>query len=181
MTNQEIINSTVEYFKEQLSGEATGHDWFHIQRVWKLSKSIALKEGEMDMFVVEMGALLHDIADHKFHGGDDKIGAIKAREYLEKFEIDSQSIDKIVQIVEEISFKGLKVPTIMSTKEGEVDLMPLAPLVWLELLLMVVPKIDQFTILLLSLFAILHLQLTKLVLLLLSIIFTRNFLALKTD
>ncbi|RLD43150.1 MAG: phosphohydrolase [Bacteroidetes bacterium] len=120
MTNQEIINSTVEYFKEQLSGETTGHDWFHIQRVWKLSKAIANKEGKMNMFVVEMGALLHDIADHKFHGGDDKIGAIKAREYLEKFEIDSQSIDKIVQIVEEISFKGLKVPTIMSTKEGEI-------------------------------------------------------------
>jgi len=120
MTYQEIINSTIEYFKEQLSGEATGHDWFHIQRVWKLSKSIAKEEGEMDMFVVEMGALLHDIADHKFHGGDDKIGAIKAREYLEKFEIDSQSMDKIVQIVEEISFKGLRVPTIMTTKEGEV-------------------------------------------------------------
>ena len=120
MDKQEIINTTVEYFKEQLSGEATGHDWFHIQRVWKLSKSIAQKEGEMDMFVVEMGALLHDIADHKFHDGDDKIGAIKAREYLQKYDIDSQSIDRIVQIVEEISFKGLKVPTLMSTKEGEV-------------------------------------------------------------
>jgi len=120
MTNQEIINSTVEYFKEQLSGEATGHDWFHIERVWKLSKSIAKEEGEMDMFVVEMGALLHDIADHKFHGGDDKIGAIKAREYLEKYDISAERINKIVQIVEEISFKGLRVPTIMTTQEGEV-------------------------------------------------------------
>jgi len=120
MTSQEIINSTVEYFKEQLSGEATGHDWFHIQRVWKLSKSIANKEGEVDMFVIEMGALLHDIADHKFHGGDDKIGAIRATEYLQNVNIDPLSLEKIVQIVEEISFKGLRVPTKMSTKEGEI-------------------------------------------------------------
>jgi len=120
MNKQEIIDSTVTYFKEQLSGEATGHDWFHIQRVWKLSKSIANKEGEVDMFVIEMGALLHDIADHKFHDGDEKIGAIRATEYLHNINIDPLSLEKIVQIVEEISFKGLRVPTKMSTKEGEI-------------------------------------------------------------
>lgn len=120
MTEQEIIESTEQYLIEQFSGEATGHDWFHIRRVWNLSKSIAEKEGDLDLFVVEMGALLHDIADHKFHDGDDKIGPIKAREYLSQFEIDANKIERIVDIVKEISFKGMGVPTKMSSKEGEV-------------------------------------------------------------
>ncbi len=120
MTNQEIINETIEYFKENFSGEGTGHDWFHIQRVWKLSKNIAKKEGELDMFVVEMGALLHDIADHKFHDGDENIGTEKAAEYLSKYDIEEMPKNKIVEIVKEISFKGMRVPTKMSTKEGEV-------------------------------------------------------------
>ncbi|RLD42790.1 MAG: phosphohydrolase [Bacteroidetes bacterium] len=120
MTNQEIINETIEYFKENFSGEGTGHDWFHIQRVWKLSKNIAKKEGDLDMFVVEMGALLHDIADHKFHDGDENIGTEKAAEYLSKYNIEEMPKNKIVEIVKEISFKGMRVPTKMSTKEGEV-------------------------------------------------------------
>jgi len=120
MTNQEIINETIEYFKENFSGEGTGHDWFHIQRVWKLSKNISKKEGDLDMFVVEMGALLHDIADHKFHDGDENIGTEKAAEYLSKYDIEEMPKNKIVEIVKEISFKGMRVPTKMSTKEGEV-------------------------------------------------------------
>ncbi len=120
MTNQEIINETIEYFKENFSGEGTGHDWFHIQRVWKLSKNIAKKEGDLDIFVVEMGALLHDIADHKFHDGDENIGTEKAAEYLSKYDIEEMPKNKIVEIVKEISFKGMRVPTKMSTKEGEV-------------------------------------------------------------
>ncbi len=120
MTQEDIIKETIAYFKENFSGEATGHDWFHIQRVWKLSKNIAKQEGEMDMFVVEMGALLHDIADHKFHGGDDTVGAKVAAEFLSKYEITEEQSTKIVNIVKEISFKGMKVPTLMSSKEGEV-------------------------------------------------------------
>ena len=120
MTKQEIIEDTITYFKDNFSGEATGHDWFHIQRVWKLSKNIAKKEGEMNMFVVEMGALLHDIADHKFHDGDENIGTIKAGEFLSKYDIDDKEVTMIINIVKEISFKGMKVPTKMSSKEGEV-------------------------------------------------------------
>ena len=120
MEKDQIIEVTIEYFKKNFSGEATGHDWFHIQRVWKLAKNIAKKEGVMDMFVVEMGALLHDIADHKFHDGDENIGTIKAAEYLEKFDIDEEQKRKIIDIVKEISFKGKRVSTMMSSKEGEV-------------------------------------------------------------
>jgi len=120
MTKQDIIDESIQYFKDNFAGESTGHDWFHIQRVWKLSKNIAKKEGEMDMFVVEMGALLHDIADHKFHDGDENIGTVKAAEYLAKYDIEDEQKQKIIDIVKEISFKGKRVPTKMSSKEGEV-------------------------------------------------------------
>lgn len=120
MNKQQIIDKTVQYLKDSFSGEATGHDWFHIERVWKLSKSIAEKEGEMDMLIVEMGALLHDIADHKFHGGDDTVGPKKAAEFLSQFDIESDKVEKIIKIVEEISYKGKNTPTKMSSKEGEV-------------------------------------------------------------
>ena len=120
MTNEDIIQETITYFKEKFSGEATGHDWFHIQRVWKLAKNIAKQEGEMDMFVVEMGALLHDIADHKFHDGDDTVGPKVAAEFLDKYDISEEQTTKIVNIVKEISFKGMKVSTPMSSIEGKV-------------------------------------------------------------
>lgn len=120
MEEQQIIDQTVEYLKNQFQGEATGHDWFHIERVWKLSKVLAKEEGEMDFFVVEMGALLHDIADHKFHNGDESIGPKQGAKYLSQFNISKDRKNKIIQIIEEISFKGQGVPTLMSSKEGEV-------------------------------------------------------------
>ena len=120
MELQKIINKTVEYLKENFSGESTGHDWYHIERVWKLSKSIAEKEGEMDLFVVEMGSLLHDIADHKFHNGDETIGPKRAAEYLSQFNISKEQSEKIIKIVEEVSFKGKNVVTNMSSMEGKV-------------------------------------------------------------
>jgi uncharacterized protein len=120
MAQQNIIEQTTEYLQQKFAQEGSGHDWYHIERVWKLAKQIALKEGDADMFVVEMGALLHDIADHKFHGGDDTVGPKVAREFLRRFDIPEKQIDAIVQIVEEVSFKGAGVPTPMSTIEGAI-------------------------------------------------------------
>jgi uncharacterized protein len=120
MTQQQIIEQTTEYLQQKFALEGSGHDWYHIERVWKLSKQIAGKEGDVDLFVVEMGALLHDIADHKFHGGDDTLGPKVAREYLQQFDISKPQMDAIVQIVEEVSFKGAGVPTPISTKEGAI-------------------------------------------------------------
>jgi uncharacterized protein len=120
MTNQEIIDQTIEYLQQKFANEGTGHDWYHIERVWKLSKQIAAKESNANIFVVELGALLHDIADHKFHNGDDTIGPKKAREYLSQFDIAAKHIDLVVQIVEEVSFKGKGVPTPMSSHEGAI-------------------------------------------------------------
>ena len=120
MTNQEIIDKTISFLKYQFADESTGHDWYHIERVWKLAKQIAEKEGGVDLFVVEMGALMHDIADHKFYGGDETVGPKKAKEYLSQFEIADEQVNAIVQIVEEVSFKGKGVPTPMTTIEGAI-------------------------------------------------------------
>ena len=120
MTNQEIIERTIAYLQVEFANEGTGHDWYHIERVWKMAKQIAQKEGDSDLLVVELGALLHDIADHKFHGGDENIGPKKALEHLSQYDIEVKQIEKIVQIVEEVSFKGKGVPTPMSSKEGAI-------------------------------------------------------------
>jgi len=78
MNKQEIINNTEKYARETLEGEASGHDWWHVYRVWKMAQNIGQKENA-DMFVVELSALLHDIADYKMHGGDDTVGPRVAR------------------------------------------------------------------------------------------------------
>lgn len=120
MTKQEIIDQTADYLREEFGKESTGHDWYHIERVWKMAKQIAGKEGNVNMFVVEMGGLLHDIADHKFHDGDESRGPKVAADYLRRFEIPEEEKEAIVRIVEEVSFKGAGVPTPMSSPEGAI-------------------------------------------------------------
>ena len=105
MKDSNSILETVQYVKKTLSGAEGGHDWFHIERVWKNAKLIASGE-ECDLEVVELAALLHDIADSKFHGGDEEIGPRKAREYLTAARIDSKKANHIVAIIENVSFKG---------------------------------------------------------------------------
>ena len=105
MKKSNIILGTVEYVKKMLAGAEGGHDWFHIERVWKNAKLIASGE-KCDLEVVELAALLHDIADSKFHGGDEEIGPRKAREYLTTAGIDSKKANHIVAIIENVSFKG---------------------------------------------------------------------------
>ena len=99
------IESCIAFVKKTLAGAEGGHDWFHIERVWKNAKLIASGE-ECDLEVVELAALLHDIADSKFHGGDEEIGPRKAREYLTTSGIKQQKIDHIVAIIENVSYKG---------------------------------------------------------------------------
>ena len=81
MNNEEIIDAVVAHIKQEFSGEATGHDWYHIERVWKNAKQIQAKEGG-DLFVIELGALLHDIADHKFVEHADEEAEKRTRELL---------------------------------------------------------------------------------------------------
>jgi len=119
MNKQEIIDRTAQYARETLEGEGSGHDWWHIYRVWKMAQHIGQKE-KADMFVVELAALLHDIADHKMHGGDDEIGARISRIWLEKQGVDEDVILHVCKIVKEVSFKGAKVENKIDTIEGMV-------------------------------------------------------------
>lgn len=109
MNKQEIIEKTVEFVKHTLSDAEGGHDWWHIYRVWKSARHIAQHE-DVDIFIVELGALLHDIADSKFHGGDENIGPRRAREFLQSIQVDSEVIEHIEKIISNISFKGGRLP-----------------------------------------------------------------------
>ncbi|MCF8230227.1 MAG: HD domain-containing protein [Bacteroidales bacterium] len=103
--NQTIIDKTAAFVKESLSGAEGGHDWWHVQRVRKMSIYIARHE-KADLFVVELGALLHDIADAKFHYGNEEIGPEKARGFLQSLYLKKDILDHIENIIRNISFKG---------------------------------------------------------------------------
>ncbi len=107
MDQKIVIQSTVDFVKMALLNAEGGHDWWHIHRVWQLAKNIAESE-KADLFVVELGALLHDIADSKFHNGDEEIGAQKAREFLSVLAVDEKTIVHVENIINNISFKGGK-------------------------------------------------------------------------
>lgn len=115
----EIIKKTEKYVEKTLKNDGTGHDWWHVHRVRKTSLELGQKENA-DLFVVELAALLHDIADWKFHGGDDTKGPETARKWLQKFDLEENIIDQVCKIIEEISFKGAGVKTKMTTIEGKV-------------------------------------------------------------
>lgn len=107
MTNNHIIQKTKEFVKNQLTNVEGGHDWWHIYRVWKLSKQIAEKEN-VDSMVIDLGALLHDIADAKFHEGNEEVGPKVSREFLESLGVEEVIIDHIDKIIRNISFKNFK-------------------------------------------------------------------------
>lgn len=121
MTSDELkqIELTKTFVKQTLKTAEGGHDWFHIERVYKNSKLIAKNE-TVDNFVVALGALLHDIADSKFHNGDGTIGPQKARAFLFSINVDSVVIEHVVKIIENISFKGGNVTQQFSSKELDV-------------------------------------------------------------
>jgi len=118
LNKQEIIEKTVEFVKHTLSDAEGGHDWWHIYRVWKSARHIAQHE-DVDIFIVELGALLHDIADSKFHGGDENIGPMRAREFLQSMQVEEVVIDHIEKIISNISFKGGRLP--QNFKSPELD------------------------------------------------------------
>ena len=105
MNSKDIITKTIRFVKKTLADAEGGHDWFHIERVYRNSLLIAKNE-PVDEFVVSLGALLHDIADSKFHNGDETVGPKIAREFLFDLNVDSKIIEHVVNIIENISFKG---------------------------------------------------------------------------
>ena len=100
-----IIDNTIHFVKESLQNTESGHDWFHVERVYKNALLIANAE-ECNLEIVKLGALLHDIADRKFHNGDETLGPKVAREFLESQKVPEENIAHVVNIIENISFKG---------------------------------------------------------------------------
>jgi len=100
-----LIENTVEFVKKKLEGAEAGHDWFHIERVWKLSRKIAETES-CNQQVVELAALLHDIADPKFHNGDETLALKVSRDFLESQNAEEKLIEQVLFIIKNISFKN---------------------------------------------------------------------------
>lgn len=119
INKDQIIQNTVDFVKHALEGNESGHDWWHIQRVWNTSKTIASHE-QVDTFVVELGALLHDIADSKFHNGDETVGPKKAKAFLLSQHVPTSIINQVIAIIENISFKGGNFTTTYTSKELDV-------------------------------------------------------------
>mgnify|MGYP003115366346 CR=1 FL=1 len=113
------IQAIEKHVKEKFQGEGTGHDWFHIDRVRRLSLYIQEREGG-NMDLIEIAALLHDISDHKFNGGDFEKGGEEARIILQKFNIDQKIIQKVTTIINTVSFKGNGVANNISSLEGKI-------------------------------------------------------------
>lgn len=105
MTNQTLIETTKQFVKTTLENAEGGHDWFHTLRVFNNAQLIAKTE-QVNTLIVELAALLHDIADSKFFNGDETVGPKLAREFLFKQNTDSAVIEHVVNIIENMSFKN---------------------------------------------------------------------------
>ncbi|MBE0651206.1 MAG: HD domain-containing protein [Bacteroidales bacterium] len=116
---QKIVEETEVFVKKQLTEAEGGHDWWHIYRVWKLALRIA-KEEQADLYVVNLGALLHDIADAKFHKGDETIGPRIAKEFLLSLSVGEEVVDHVIHIIKYISFKNRNEKVPFVSKELQV-------------------------------------------------------------
>ena len=103
--NDTLVETTKNFVKEQLKYAEGGHDWFHTERVFKTAKKISEKE-EVDSLVVQLAALLHDIADPKFHNGDEEIGPKTAQEFLTSQDLDPIRTNHVANIIRHMSFKN---------------------------------------------------------------------------
>jgi uncharacterized protein len=119
MDKRLVIDKTKEYVKSKLEGEGTGHDFWHILRVYKTSIFIGKKENA-DLFIVELTALLHDIADWKFNAGNSDIASSLIRTWLESLGVQDCIINKINKIIETMSYKGGTTNASQETIEGKV-------------------------------------------------------------
>jgi uncharacterized protein len=118
INSSDLVCRVAQHIKAKFASESSGHDWHHIHRVWKLARQIGAQEGA-NQEVVELGALVHDIADWKFHDGDDTVGPREAERLLTKEGGSNDVIKLVVDIVSTISYKGAGVKTEMQTLAGK--------------------------------------------------------------
>lgn len=119
MNKDLLISNTIDFVKETLENAEGGHDWFHIERVLKNARLIAKGENA-DILIVELGALLHDIADSKFHNGDESIGPKVAREFLNSQDVPEEIIEHLIKIIDNVSFKGGNIERDFSSPELDI-------------------------------------------------------------
>ena len=100
-----LILATKTFVQQELANAEGGHDWFHIERVYKNALLIA-EEEDVNLDIIALGALLHDIADAKFHQGDETVGPKKAQQFLQQQNVEPATIEQVIKIIENISFKG---------------------------------------------------------------------------
>lgn len=100
-----LILATKFFVQQELANAEGGHDWFHIERVYKNALLIA-KDEDVNIEIIALGALLHDIADAKFHQGDETVGPKKVQQFLQQQNVEPATIEHIIKIIEHISFKG---------------------------------------------------------------------------
>lgn len=120
MTDSELIERTRAYVQEAMQGEGSGHDWWHVHRVEQMALHLAAQEKGADVLVVQLGALLHDIADWKFHDGDFEAGPRKTTEFLTAQGADPALIEKVAYIVRNVSFRGGTNKHVMASLEGKI-------------------------------------------------------------
>lgn len=117
MERDVLIHNTIRFVKSKLQDMDGGHDWFHTERVWKLSKTIQEKEKQGDLLIIELAALLHDIADSKFHDGPEDLGGEMAYEFMIKEGVDAKRAAHVKDIINYISFKSRKKEIPISSAE----------------------------------------------------------------
>lgn len=115
-----LVTKTADFVKDKMLGEGSGHDWWHIYRVWQTSKTILKQEPLANPLITELGALLHDIADWKFHNGDFEAGPRAARAWLASLEVEERVITAVEEIARNTSFKGAKVKVERPTVEAKI-------------------------------------------------------------
>lgn len=116
MTQDLIIKKIANYAKQKLSGDGSGHDFWHVYRVWQMALYLAKKE-KANLLIVQLAALLHDIADWKFNDND-KAGSILSEKLLKELKVDQKIIDQVCHIIDEVSFKGAGVKNKIKSIEG---------------------------------------------------------------
>ena len=119
LSNKDIIEQTVQFVKKTLNGAESGHDWWHIQRVWN-NALIILEDEPANQFIIELAALLHDIADSKFHDGDEELGPEIAGKFLRSLGIEETIVNQVQQIILNMSFKASLGQVNFHSKELEV-------------------------------------------------------------
>lgn len=116
---EQIIKHTIAFVKQQLSDAEGGHDWFHIERVWK-NTLLILEQEKADRMICELAALLHDVADSKFHGGDEELGPAIAEKFLREQQVDEHIINEVKLIIKNMSYKASLGQVQYHSKEMEI-------------------------------------------------------------